>query len=75
MPTMTDETTRLNTIPAWVKELRRRLGWTQKRLMIELDVSFNTVQRWEYGLTRPFPAYRKDLEALGRRVDMPPMPE
>lgn len=36
-----------------IKELRARLGLTQESIAHQLGVSYQTVNRWENGLTKP----------------------
>lgn len=48
-----------------LKRIRRRLGWTQKRLAEELGVAENTVARWE----RDQLGMRSTAERLIRRLD------
>lgn len=36
-----------------VRELRVRLGWTQPELAAQLEVTRNTVTRWEMGTVKP----------------------
>ncbi len=36
-----------------IQALRKRLGWTQKRLVEELGVQRNTVALWEMGRRQP----------------------
>lgn len=49
-----------------IKELRGRLGLSQERFAHLLGVSFQTVRRWEGGLTRPLPILSLRLEELQR---------
>ena len=47
-----------------VKELRRRLGITQKRFAEELGVTLATVGRWECGLREPSSLAVRAVELL-----------
>lgn len=51
-----------------VKGLRERLGWSREKLASELNVSAQSVYRWEAGKTKPIPTIVKQLEALERRA-------
>jgi DNA-binding transcriptional regulator YiaG len=42
-------------IPVLVKETRKRLGLTQLQFAKTLGVSFQSVNRWERGKTKPLP--------------------
>jgi transcriptional regulator with XRE-family HTH domain len=49
-----------------VKARRRRQFLTQKALAAAVGVSLNTVQRWELGLSVPYPStQRKLVDVLG----------
>jgi len=41
-----------------LREVRKRLGWTQKRLAMLLQVTSSTISRWERSRQRPSQAYR-----------------
>lgn len=45
-----------------VREVRRKLGWTQQRLAEELGVTFQTVNRWENGKHKPSNLALKQFE-------------
>ncbi len=47
-----------------IKELRRQLRLTQKRLAEELGVTLATVGRWECGLREPSPLAVRAMELL-----------
>jgi DNA-binding transcriptional regulator YiaG len=45
-----------------VKETRKRLGLTQLQFAHVLGVSFQSVNRWENGKTKPLPIALKQIE-------------
>jgi DNA-binding transcriptional regulator YiaG len=47
-----------------VRELRRRMGWSQEDFAREIDVSLSTVQRWEGKGARPSRLARKALKKV-----------
>ena len=47
-----------------VKELRRKMGWTQEDLAREIGVSLSTVQRWESRGGKPTRLACRELERL-----------
>lgn len=47
-----------------VKELRRKMSWTQEDLAREIGVSLSTVQRWESRGGKPIRLARRELERL-----------
>ena len=51
-----------------LKHCRTTKGWTQEQLARNLGVSWNTVQRWEKGKTRPSPLAMEKLEELLKDV-------
>ncbi len=51
-----------------VKETRKRLGLTQVQFAQELRVSFQSVNRWERGKTKPLPIVLKQIEAQLREL-------
>lgn len=51
-----------------VKEIRQKLGLTQKRLAEMLGVSENTVQNWEYGKPIPKTKHQKLCELAKTRI-------
>lgn len=54
---------------ASIRELRKRLGWTQWDLAEHLSVDQGTVSRWERGLGSPRPASAAELRDLILRED------
>ncbi len=54
--------------PEQIRDLRRRLDWTQEQMARELGVSFATVNRWERGHKSPSALAQKALERLERRA-------
>jgi HSP20 family protein len=52
-----------------VKELRARLGLSQERFAQLLGVSFQSVRRWEVGISRPMPLIALRLEELRRQTE------
>jgi DNA-binding transcriptional regulator YiaG len=53
--------------PQDVKELRRRLGWTQRQLAAALNVTDTTVARWEQGARTVSPLGATSLLLLARQ--------
>lgn len=51
-----------------IRELRTGLGLSQERFARLLDVSLQTVRRWENGLTKPLPIISLKLDELQREV-------
>ena len=51
-----------------VRELRKKMGWTQEDLAREVSVSLSTVQRWEKKGGRPTRLARRELEKVFREV-------
>ncbi|MEP0920152.1 helix-turn-helix transcriptional regulator, partial [Leptolyngbya sp. DQ-M1] len=47
-----------------VRETRQRLELSQARFAVRLGVSFQSVNRWENGRTKPLPIVLKQLEHL-----------
>jgi DNA-binding transcriptional regulator YiaG len=47
-----------------VKETRKRLGLTQLQFAQALGVSFQSVNRWERGKTKPLPIVLKQIEVM-----------
>ena len=65
-----EETTRARVTPASIKRHRNRLKLSQAELGTLLDVSTNTIVRWEAGTSKPRVQYRAALlkmRDLGRR--------
>ena len=50
--------------PAFIKDMRLRLGLTQEELAHKLGVSFTSVNRWENEQTKPSKLAKKQLERL-----------
>lgn len=50
-----------------IRELRRRLGWSQDRLAKEMGVTTNAVARWEQGNRQPSEMAIRFLEVLWER--------
>ncbi|HID30196.1 MAG TPA: XRE family transcriptional regulator [Desulfobacterales bacterium] len=51
-------------IPALVRSIREKTGWTQEKLAQKVGVSFSTVNCWERGKRRPQPFLLKKLLEL-----------
>jgi len=51
-----------------VKETRKRLGLTQLQFAKTLGVSFQSVNRWERGKTKPLPIVLKQIEGMVREM-------
>ncbi len=51
-----------------VKETRKRLGLTQLQFAQTLGVSFQSVNRWERGRTKPLPIILKQIEGMVREM-------
>jgi DNA-binding transcriptional regulator YiaG len=49
-----------------VKEIQKRLGLTQVQFAQALGVSFQSVNRWERGKTKPLPIVLKHIEFCER---------
>src|SRR5487761_557838 len=47
-----------------LRQAREQRGWSQERLAQELEVSPQTVSRWECGVAFPYPHFREKLCAL-----------
>lgn len=47
-----------------IKELRARLGWTQRRLGEYIGATHVSVYKWEKGLSKPIPVFVSKLEEL-----------
>jgi transcriptional regulator with XRE-family HTH domain len=52
------------TLAELLKDRRRRRFLTQKALAEQLGVTLNTVQRWEMGMSVPFPKQQQRLVAV-----------
>lgn len=53
-----------------VRELRKRMNWTQEDLARQIDVSLSTVQRWEGKGAKPTRIARKELKRFFRKVGL-----
>jgi len=51
-----------------VKETRKRLGLTQLQFAKTLGVSFQSVNRWERGKTKPLPIILKQIEVMVKEM-------
>jgi transcriptional regulator with XRE-family HTH domain len=51
-----------------VKETRKRLGLTQLQFAKKLGVSFQSVNRWERGKTKPLPIILKQIEVMVKEM-------
>jgi DNA-binding transcriptional regulator YiaG len=51
-----------------VKEIRKRLGLTQVQFAQALGVSFQSVNRWERGKTKPLPIVLKQIEVMVKEM-------
>jgi len=51
-----------------IKNIRIRLGLTQKELASRVKVDAGTVSRWELGRQKPGPQARRQLKRLARKV-------
>lgn len=47
-----------------VRETRQRLELSQTKFAVKLGVSFQSVNRWENGRTKPLPVALKQIEHL-----------
>jgi transcriptional regulator with XRE-family HTH domain len=47
-----------------IREMRQRLDLSQAKLAAKLGVSFQSVNRWENGRTKPLPLALKQIEQL-----------
>ncbi len=54
--------------PAFVKNVRAQLQFSQEHLARELGVSFATVNRWENGHTEPSKMARNIITAFCRKM-------
>lgn len=53
---------KLDQLQRGIKELRRRMGWTQEDLAREISVSLSTVQRWENRGANPTRLARREIK-------------
>jgi len=51
-----------------VKQTRKRLGLTQLQFAKTLGVSFQSVNRWERGRTKPLPIILKQIEVMVKEM-------
>jgi len=51
-----------------VKQTRKRLGLTQLQFAKTLGVSFQSVNRWERGRTKPLPIILKQIELMVKEM-------
>lgn len=51
-----------------VRETRQRLGLTQEQFALKLGVSYQSVNRWENGRTKPLPIALKLIEGMLRSM-------
>ena len=51
-----------------IKELRKKLGLTQKELAARMKVDAITVSRWELGKQRPSCLAKQQLQKLSRKA-------
>jgi DNA-binding transcriptional regulator YiaG len=51
-----------------VRETRKRLGLTQLQFAKTLGVSFQSVNRWERGKTKPLPIVLKQIEVMVKEM-------
>jgi transcriptional regulator with XRE-family HTH domain len=51
-----------------VKETRKRLGLTQVQFAKTLGVSFQSVNRWQRGKTKPLPIVLKQIELMVKEM-------
>ena len=56
-------------VPAFVKRLRRRLRLTQEQFAREIGVAFSTVHQWENGRRRPQPYPRRRLREMAESLE------
>lgn len=55
-------------IPMLVKEIRKRLGLTQVQFAQSFGVSFQSVNCWERGKTRPSPIVFRQIETMVKEM-------
>jgi len=60
--------------PDMLQDLRRRLGWTQRRLANELNVTTTAVSRWEQGVRVITPLAATALTLLAKEHGLRPRP-
>lgn len=64
----------VTTIGGWLKELRRRRGWTQRNAADHLGTVQPHYWRWETERETPMDFYQHILTLLGIESRMPPFP-
>lgn len=64
----------VTTIPGWLKELRRRRGWSQRHASAHLGIMQPQYWRWETGRSVPLDFYQHILVMLGLESRMPDFP-
>ena len=56
--------TRPREIAKLIRETRQRLGLSQEKFASKLGVSFQSVNRWENGRTKPIPLALRQIKTL-----------
>ena len=56
--------TRPREIAKLIRETRQRLGLSQEKFASKLGVSFQSVNRWENGRTKPLPLALRQIKTL-----------
>ncbi|MBW4639343.1 MAG: helix-turn-helix transcriptional regulator [Gloeocapsa sp. UFS-A4-WI-NPMV-4B04] len=51
-----------------IRETRQRLGLTQEQFALKLGVSYQSVNRWENGRTKPLPLAMKQIKQIVKRM-------
>lgn len=51
-----------------IKELRTKLGMTQKEFADKVGTTIQTISNWENGVFEPLPVYQKKLERLAQNA-------
>ena len=51
-----------------IRELREAMDLSQQQFAVELDVSVQTVYRWEAGKSKPLPSLNKRLLEMARSI-------
>lgn len=54
--------------PQEIKDIRLKLGLTQEKLAQFMNVSFQTINRWERGWFQPSPMAIEKLRIIAERV-------
>lgn len=55
-------------IATLIRETRQRLGLTQEQFALKLGVSYQSVNRWENGRTKPLPLAMKQIKQMVKRM-------